>query len=241
MSDDPSRPRATLAAVGVGLLGFLGGAVGVSLVSELVTATVGPVGALYEQWVFVTGFGVGATATVGLSLWASDRGLAFVDLGWPTRRDLATIGVGLVAIFGLYGVVTAVRSVLGLEASVSRVQMALEATPDPVAVVGLAALSVLVVGPVEELLFRNIVQKRLREAFSAPRAIGLASLFFAGLHVGQYGAGSALATAVSLATVFALAVILGAIYESSEALIVPAAVHGLFNAIQILGAWVLLA
>ncbi|MFW6436802.1 MAG: CPBP family intramembrane glutamic endopeptidase [Halococcoides sp.] len=240
MSDAVSRARTALAAVGVGLAGFLGGAVGVSLASELVAATVGSVGALYEQWVFVTGFGVGAVATVGLYLSASDRGVDDVDLGWPTRRDLQTTAVGLVAIFVLFGVVTAGRTALGLDASPSQVQQALEATPDPIAVVGLAVLSLLVVGPTEELLFRNIVQKRLREAFSAPRAIAIASLFFAGLHAGQYGSGTALATVVSLATVFALATILGAVYEYSGRLIVPAAVHGLFNAIQILGAWAVL-
>jgi len=241
MTDDPGRPKTAAIAIGLGLVGFLSGVVGVSFAATAVESAIGPVGALYEQWVFVLGFGAGAVAAVGYYLQVSDRGLAFVDWAWPTRRDLAAIVVGVVAIFGLYGLVTAVRSILEVPAAQSQVEQAIRASPDPVAVAGLVVLSVIVVGPSEELLFRNVVQKRLRAAYAAPAAIGLASIFFGVLHLGQYGSGPPLGTVVSLVTVVALATILGSVYEWTENLVVPAAVHGLFNAIQIAYAWLVLA
>lgn len=238
MADD--RPQTTAIAIAIGLIGFLGGTVGYSLTRDLVTSTVGRPGPVYEQWVAVVGFGLGTVATVGLFLAASDRGTEFVDLAWPTRRDLAAILAGLVAIFGLYGAVTLVRHVLAIPSAQSQVGQAIEASSAPIAVVGLVVLSVIVVGPTEELLFRNVVQKRLRAAYSGPAAIVIASLFFAAPHLGQYASGPVAGTIVSLVTVFVLATVLGSVYEATGNLLVPAAVHGLFNAVQIVAAWMFL-
>lgn len=221
----------------MGLIGFLAGGIGVSLALDAATRVVGTLDPVTEQWAIVTGFGTGVVLAVALYLWASDRGPGFVDLAVPSRRDVGAMLGGTIALFVLYGVVTAVRSLLGAPAAPSNVEQAIRAHPDPIAVGGFLFLTVVVVGPTEELLFRNVVQKRLRAVWAAPAAIAIASLFFGVLHFGQYASGPALGTAISLATVFVLAVVLGSLYEATENLLVPAVAHGLFNAIQIAAVW----
>ncbi|MFC7007671.1 CPBP family intramembrane glutamic endopeptidase [Halalkalicoccus salilacus] len=92
-------------------------------------------------------------------------------------------------------------------------------------------LSILLVGPGEELLFRGIIQQLLRIRFGVPVGITIASVIFAVAHVGSLTGEGLVAT---LATYVVLSLILGVSYEYSENLVVPATIHGLFNAIQFL-------
>ncbi|MFC6906984.1 CPBP family intramembrane glutamic endopeptidase [Halalkalicoccus tibetensis] len=84
-------------------------------------------------------------------------------------------------------------------------------------------------GPGEELLFRGVIQQILRLRLGILLGIVIASLIFALAHLGSLTGEGLILT---LITYLALSVVLGASYEYSGNLVVPATVHGLFNAIQ---------
>ena len=94
-------------------------------------------------------------------------------------------------------------------------------------------LSVLLTGPVEELLYRGVVQTRLKQAFSAAPAVAIAAAVFSVVHVPAYAAGGSLDTSLltTLAVLFVLGGVLGVLYEHTDNLFVPAVAHGVYNAV----------
>ncbi|MDS0281390.1 CPBP family intramembrane glutamic endopeptidase [Haloarcula onubensis] len=90
--------------------------------------------------------------------------------------------------------------------------------------------SILLIGPGEELLFRGVVQGRLRERFSRVPGIAIASLFFAALHIVALVGGSMLGNLVVVSILFGTATVFGVAYEYAENIVVPSLIHGLYNA-----------
>jgi membrane protease YdiL (CAAX protease family) len=83
------------------------------------------------------------------------------------------------------------------------------------------------VGPAEELLFRGVVQGLLRRSFGVvPGLLGASALF----GVGHYLAISSGSAWTYLLVAGALGLVLGAVYEYTENIVVPAITHGLWNA-----------
>jgi membrane protease YdiL (CAAX protease family) len=136
--------------------------------------------------------------------------------------------LGISALFGWLGVESTTHSLIRA------------AQDNPGILLALVPLSYLVVGPGEELLYRNVVQKSLSTEFSPPGAVVVASAIFAAVHLPAYAdpSGSALAVLNTLAVVFVLSLILGALYERTENVAVSALVHGSFNAIAFLVTYV---
>ena len=60
------------------------------------------------------------------------------------------------------------------------------ATTDPTILLVLAGLSLVLVAPAEELLFRGAIQGRFREFFGPVAAIAVASVVFGALHLANY-------------------------------------------------------
>jgi len=92
-------------------------------------------------------------------------------------------------------------------------------------------IAILVIGPFEELLYRNVIQKSLYDTFSRAGAVVTASVIFAAVHVSAYATAGLGAVIASLGTVFGLSLVLGTIYERTENLVIPAPAHGLYNAL----------
>jgi membrane protease YdiL (CAAX protease family) len=173
-----------------------------------------------------------AAVAIGFLL-GTNRGVAYVDLVLPDLRDLAYFGLGMVALFGVLVTVRLLTLALELPATPNQItQAAREGHPETLLV--LIPLSFLLVAPAEELLNRNVIQKYLYDTFSRPGAVVVASAVFASAHVFSYGGDSVVGMAVSLTSVFLLSLVLGAIYERTENLAVPIAIHGAFNALQFL-------
>ena len=103
----------------------------------------------------------------------------------------------------------------------------------------LIPLSLFVIAPCEELLFRGVLQQYLGEAVSPNAAIFTAGVLFGLVHIPNYTAYSALGTAVSLAVVFVVGLCFGYAYERTGSLWVPIGVHGLYNAFIMASAVVL--
>ena len=177
--------------------------------------------ALRSAFQFV-GFGV---AGVGFLL-VTDR-IDFVPVRWPTRGDLKWFGVGFAGLLGLYVIATTLFGALGVSGAESAIVE--QGADQPVYFLLLIPVTILLVGPTEELIFRGIVQGLFREAYGTPVAIAAASAVFAAVHVSSYSGEGLLAT---LAVVLLLGGVLGVVYEKCGNLVVPAAIHGLFNTVQ---------
>ncbi len=104
---------------------------------------------------------------------------------------------------------------------------------DPAIVPLLMLFMFLIVGPAEELLFRGVIQGRLRERFSAGPAILFATLIFTLVHVITY-IGAPAQVAVTLLVLFVTAIVLGIVYEYTKNIVVVSLLHGLHNSMVIL-------
>lgn len=174
--------------------------------------------------VMLQGVTFGGVALGYLSL--SNRPLSFIEIRRPTLRDgLIAVG-GVVLLFSILAGVSAVLAAFGIQAAQNRI-VELGAS-SPAVFLWLVPLSYLLIGPGEELLYRGLIQGMFSEYFSQPRAIALASGLFAIVHVFSLTGAGKLAY---IGIVFALALILGALYVYTDNLLVPAFVHGTYNAV----------
>lgn len=227
--------RARMAVVAM-LLG-VGGFFVMGLWSQVIGATLSAAGLAVDPGTAV-GELVGPVATIagaasvaGYYLWLSGRGSGFLDVRLPDRRGaihavagtlaIVLLGIGSEVVVEFFGIPTASHAT----AETAR-------TGDPTFLLVLIPAAFLFVAPGEELLYRNLVQKLLAESFPAWRAIILASAVFALVHVGALAAGDTTSgLAVSLAVAFALSLVLGVVYHRTHNVVVPAFVHGCYNAV----------
>ncbi|WIV66771.1 CPBP family intramembrane glutamic endopeptidase [Natrialbaceae archaeon AArc-T1-2] len=182
---------------------------------------------------FGMAFGTAAVA-VGY-LHATGRPFSFVDLEWPDRWDVVWTVGGVGVLFGALIAVSIALAQTGAEtATHSTVEQAQE-TPEILYVY--IPASILIIGPFEELLYRNVIQKSLYGAFSRGGAVVVASVIFAGVHAPAYATGAAGAVLASLGVVFSLSIVLGTIYERTDNVLVPGLVHGIYNAVLFASAY----
>jgi hypothetical protein len=194
----------------------------------------------YSGDLAVTFIGGGLLATIAIGL----LGLAYhrvrpvtvhVPRWLPTLREGGWIVAGIVISF-----VAALLIGIGmqvLDATPPTNFSAAAAAERPVLVYGLAVVGALfIIGPIEEYFYRGIVQGRLREQMGPVAAIAIVSVGFALGHVPSYWIGGS--DFLSVGVLFALlsiavaSVILGAIYERTQNLVVVIVIHSLINAIS---------
>jgi membrane protease YdiL (CAAX protease family) len=224
------RARALAVAVGLSLVGpifafVLGSLFGISVRATGISL---PVVAATALLVIITiGFGLGGVAFLYLRVRPD-----LLSVQVPSLRDWLAALVGTGMMFGVVipgaMAVTAVQRATGVEPAQNNV--AVLAEQDATVLLVLIPLAFLVIGPGEELLYRGAVQGRLREAFGAPAAIGVASLLFAAIHFVALG-GPTSGRFLTIGLLFLPATVLGAAYEYSGNLVVPALMHGAYNAV----------
>lgn len=155
------------------------------------------------------------------------RSLDFIPISLPDLREVGFVVVGWIAALGLVFAASLLVAALGGEAAQNQAgQTALE---NPEFIPYLIPLVFLLNGPGEELLFRGVIQGTLRERFSGPAAIILASMMFAPLHIIAL-TGSFEAALTTIAILFVPSLVFGAVYEMTDNFVVPSLVHGLYNA-----------
>ncbi|ELZ91747.1 hypothetical protein C440_15574 [Haloferax mucosum ATCC BAA-1512] len=226
--------RAVLVAVGVVVAAVLLGAVftiavfvpliAVGAVPETATSIVVIAALIPSQLAF---------AAVGLLVMVVLLGDVSVRL--PTRTDATWVALGLGGSFSAVVLLLVASTVVDLTPVQSVVGEA--ATVDPMVLVALAVLSVLVIAPAEEFLFRGAVQGRLRQTFGPVGAVGIASAIFASLHVFNF-IGGGIVVLVPVTVLFVVGSVLGYVYERTGNLVVPIAVHALYNATLFLSSFV---
>ena len=154
------------------------------------------------------------------------RDRSFLNVRVPGIRDLILIATGFLALIVTLVVMSIVYYLLGIESAENViVEMGLQ---HPEIFLIMIPVSILLIGPGEELLFRGVIQGLLGEQFGWMVAVTISSVIFAGAHwIGLAGGG----VFAHLFVLFALSLILGTIYEVSENLVVPALIHGAYNAL----------
>jgi membrane protease YdiL (CAAX protease family) len=155
-----------------------------------------------------------------------------LDYRMPTVRDLGWIVAGFLALVVASTVLGEIITALGVESAQN--QAIVRGRENPVLFLVLLPITLLFVAPGEELVFRGVVQGKFREAYGSLPAVVIASLLFGISHSGAL-AGSGQVTYLAVATILGL--ILGAIYEYTENLLVPIAVHAVWNSRIYLAEW----
>lgn len=154
----------------------------------------------------------------------------------PTRGELDLAARGVVVTLAVALVVFGTAPIDGW-AAITGLGGALTANPVLALVIG--GLSVVLVAPAEELLFRGAIQGRLRRTFGPVVSILAASVLFTAAHlIGR--SGSFVPVVTSLAVIFSVSLILGFVYERTENLTTSILVHGLYNAVLLSISYVLI-
>jgi len=228
--------RAVAVAIGTALLlGILGPAIALAsggVVLGINTVTGGlPLAAslaltlVLGQYVAFGGLAVAYLAWRGL-----DRTgiVAYLGVRRPSLKEVGIVIGSWALILVAITAVSAVIQQLGTETASN--QSAELAMQNPAIIPLLIAASFLVIGPSEEILYRGVVQGRLRETLSPAPAILVASAIFAAVHVMALTGGIS-GRLTTIAILFLPSIVFGAVYEYTENLVVPALLHGLHNAV----------
>lgn len=233
------RTKTTAALTVLGAIGLLAAQLVALLVLLPVMAIAGEPTWSQQIIVMQLGMVIGTAAVAVGYLSMNDYGLSFLDLKWPTVSDAAWTVGGTVVLFGALIGISLLMGAAGVESSSHGTAEAAAENPDMLLL--LVPASILVIGPFEELLYRNIIQKSLYRRFSRYGAVVVGSVIFAAVHLPAYDTAGGGEVMASLAVIFGLSLVLGTIYERTENLVVPAIVHGLFNAIQFASLYVYLS
>lgn len=217
--------RATGVALYLGVSGLVLG----SLCYFALAGLFEPTTAAGRQAASAVGLGLGAALVTVFFLRYGSRDWSFLDAHVPDRRGVAVAVGGFLAILALSVGLEVLYGALGVETASHGATDDAAGGGTLVLAVGVLS-SLLFVGPGEELLYRNVIQKHLYDAVGRAGAVVVASAVFAVMHGPTYLTGDAVAGAASLSVVFALSLVLGATYVVSENVTVPAAVHGAYNA-----------
>ena len=167
-------------------------------------------------------------------LYVTRRGVEYLDIRLPTGRELGMLVGGVGLSFGIWLAASTAVAELGLPAA-DHAAFDVEEDASPRLLLSLVPLMLLVNGPVEELLYRNVIQKYLAERFSPPVAIGVASAVFALAHVPAYFTAGIGPLVVTLSLLFLISAVWGVIFARTGSLFIVAGIHGLYNAILVLG------
>ncbi|MFC7135616.1 CPBP family intramembrane glutamic endopeptidase [Halobaculum litoreum] len=193
------------------------------------------------EWVALAlGFGADSAATAAFVTVGNVAGFAVAALVFlfyagdldllrvrrPTARDAVVAVGGSVGLIAAGYAILFAFSAVGLAPSTNR---ALENPPAYFLL--MIPLSFLTVAVGEEALFRGVVQGELKRALGPAGAVAGASLLFGLLHY-VAGTGTPAERLVYVAVAGLLGVGLGAMYEYTDNLVVPVAVHGAYNAVQ---------
>jgi len=230
------RPFVVYASIGLAVLSLVVGQL-IALSTVLVLGVDLQITVLLPV-LFVVQYAGYALVGVGF-LYVTHRGLDYLDLGLPSRREVGYVAGGLLGTLAIWAVASAVIAGLGLPAADHALFDPGE-DGDPSFLLLLIPLVLLVNGPVEELLYRNVIQKYLDERFSGTVAVLVASALFALVHVPAYATAGIRAIAVTLGLLFVVSSFWGALYRRSGSLLVPAAIHGLYNATLLAGLYLTL-
>ena len=194
----------------------------------------------------VLGYDVGSTLVLVGATGAGQLGMLALGYAYYRYRDLtvpirapSTSALGYAAV----GVVVAIVVAVGVSLALAALNLlpgsviGEVAATDPTFLLGLAALSVVVVAPVEEFVFRGVIQRRLRDRFGPAPAIVGASLLFGSMHLANY-TGRLVPVVAGAFLIAAVGAVFGTVYERTDNLVVPILAHAAYNVTLLLISYV---
>lgn len=213
------------AARTVGLLAlYVGVFIGGGVVLKLLGLPNPAEGIVFSIWI----------GLVFTGIFIREAGWDYIDLRTPTKADAFVAAIALVAYYAFFiaGTLTISHFAPSVE---SPGHSALEKEMTTTYIVGLFVLAVVITPPVEELVFRNGLQKALTGWLNGPIAIVATSAVFAGIHYWSYAGGDTqlVGLAVTLGLIFANSILIGGAYWWTDNLVVPVAIHGVINAVGV--------
>ncbi len=165
-------------------------------------------------------------ACVAFLYYADERDL--IGVRRPTGREALLIAGGVIGLLIVqFGLLLGLDQ-LGITTGENQAITAGERAP--IYFLYMVPVSILVVGPAEELLFRGIVQGEVKRAVGAPAGIGFAAVVFGAIHYSGVSGTTAERAAYVLVAAL-LGVLLGVLYEETGNVTVPALAHGGYNAV----------
>lgn len=175
--------------------------------------------------------GLGAGAAV--YLYKTDRGWDWLDLHRPGKWDIVWMVGGTIITFIALIIVSILA--FSIDADPPEQSTIMIIREDTVLIIFMLLTVWILNAPAEELLFRNVIQKRLYSAFSGVASVIIASLLFAGIHVLTFVlvGTSLIDVLVPILGIFIGSIVMGYAYWRTKNLWVPIVIHGLFNSIQI--------
>ena len=231
---DGAPLRSALVAVGLTIFGLVGASIATvpAIVADPALLEGMADASIESRTLYMILNFVGMALAGAIYLAATGRGWSYVDIRMPTKTGWWYVLGGIIASIAFLFAVNILLQLFSVPAAESEV----------VEVVGQDQTMILIMivivfffnAPAEEFLFRNVIQKRLYDAFTRLQSILLASAIFALVHLPMYLtlAESTLATVSSLAIMFGGSVIFGYLYAKTDNLLVPTASHAALNAFQ---------
>lgn len=220
------RAQQATSALGIGVSGlFVGILVGMAIVAAVPTSN-----RVLQQGLSTAGFSIGLGVVAIVFLVLTENDLSYIDLGWFSRRDWGYAIGGVVAMYGILFGLSVLFSALGIPSTQHGLIEAARDNPEMLLL--FIPLSFVAIGPGEELLNRNIIQKYLYESYSRYSAVVVATVVFTLIHLPAYATGTGAEIFSTLIRLFAISLVLGIVYERTENVIVSAVVHGTYDAIQ---------
>jgi len=242
---------AVVSAFGLGVGGLVVGFVLTILAGGLIVITTGSqlssVVTVVLGLIFIQGIGCAGVAlsyyklrpaiaprirsVLGIS---GDKPAFAIPASVPDLRDSGIVAVGYVtalsgAILGLI-LIAAVQQFTGTEIDTGTNSAAELGMQNPEVLLLLIPASILLIGPGEELLFRGVVQGRIREMFSPVPGIVIPSVIFVGLHWFAFSGGSPRGNVIALGVLIVPSLVFAAAYEYTDNIVVPSLIHGFYNA-----------
>jgi membrane protease YdiL (CAAX protease family) len=235
------NPRLRAVGTGVGL-GALGIGLGFLLVLiaglslSLAGVSIGPVLNIGLSLFLVQGIGLMGVGYAYLR--RRDTPLSAVGLSLPSLRQVGVVVGALVLSIIYLNVAGYIIQSFGAQTAENNVvSMGLE---NPEILLWLIPGAYIFIGPGEELLFRGVIQSRIREVFPPVSGVVVASVIFAGIHFPALSLGAPLsAKLTTLLVLMGPSLILGATYEYTDNLVVPILIHGSYDALLFIGLYVL--
>ncbi|WP_276273018.1 CPBP family intramembrane glutamic endopeptidase [Haloarcula litorea] len=224
--------RALAVVAAAFLLAAVIGSIATSLagVEELdATQVSAPLYALLNGLAFV-GF---LLAAVGFVRLRDEPGLVHVrspsasTVGWALVGVVAVLLSAVVMDAVVAALSALVESLFGVGVETGQNNIVEQGRANPELFLWMVPVSLLLVGPGEELVFRGVVQGLFRRSFGVVPGIVLASALFG---VGHYAAVSSGSAWTYILVAGSLGLVLGVLYEYTENIAVPALAHGLWNA-----------
>jgi len=174
------------------------------------------------------GIGLGAVSLLYARKYGTDE--IFFDFNRENLVRDVSVMVGLAVVMLIAGGIgTLISTTFGVETAENTVQTTLES--DVRNVYAFIVLSLVIIGPLEELFYRGTVQKHFTKVFSDTQAVVLAALLFSVIHIPSLIGDGPASFVPYLAVLFVGGLAFGFAYSRTQNLAVPMIGHGLYNAL----------